>query len=152
MTGICISDNYLGVHAMLSGEPYSDTATALEDSVLCVIPKEQIDDLLNHYPDVAREFIKLLATDIREKEEQLLQLAYHSVRKRMAEAIIKLYKTNNAASEGFKVSREDLAAMAGMATETVSRTLSDFRDEGLIDKKGSNISVINIQKLEKMKN
>jgi len=39
-----------------------------------------------------------------------------------------------------------------MATETVSRTLSDFRDEGLIDKKGSNISVINIQKLEKMKN
>lgn len=152
MTGIYSVDNYLGVHAMLSGEAYSDTATALEDSTLCLIPKEQIDDMLNQYPDVAREFIKLLATDIREKEEQLLQLAYHSVRKRMAEAIVKLHKNHGINDEGFKISREDLAAMAGMATETVSRTLSDFKDEGLIDKKGSSISVLNLQKLEKMKN
>ncbi|MGN6179508.1 MAG: response regulator [Mucilaginibacter sp.] len=152
MTGIYTNDNYIGVQAMLSNEPYSDTATALEDSTLCLIPKEQIDELLNLYPDVAREFIKLLATDIREKEDQLLQLAYHSVRKRMAEAIVKLYKNHDADSDSFKISREDLAAMAGMATETVSRTLSDFKDEGLIDKKGSNISVLNLSKLEKMKN
>jgi len=152
MTGIYAADNYLGVQAMLSNESYSDTATALEDSVLCLIPKEQIDELLSLYPDVSREFIKLLATDIREKEEQLLQLAYHSVRKRMAEAIVKLYKNHGDDSESFKISREDLAAMAGMATETVSRTLSDFKDEGLIDKKGSNISVLNLSKLEKMKN
>jgi len=152
MTGIYTADHYLGVHAMLSNAPYSDTATALEDSVLCLIPKEQIDELLNLYPDVAREFIKLLATDIREKEEQLLQLAYHSVRKRMAEAIVKLSKSGGTDSDSFKISREDLAAMAGMATETVSRTLSDFKDEGLIDKKGSNISVLNLSKLEKMRN
>jgi len=151
MTGIYGNDNYLGVHAMLSNEPYSDTATALEDSTLCIIQKERVDEMLNLYPDVARAFIKLLATDIREKEEQLLQLAYHSVRKRMAEAIVKLYD-NNADHESIKISREDLAAMAGMATETVSRTLSDFKEEGLIDKKGSSIFVLNISRLEKMKN
>jgi len=151
MTGIFTPDQYLGVQAMLAGEPYSDTATALEDSSLCIIPKEQLDELLNLYPDVARQFIKLLATDIREKEEQLLQLAYHSVRKRMAEAIVKLVNGDKEANS-FKISREDLAAMAGMATETVSRTLSDFKDEGLIDKKGSMISVLNLQKLERMKN
>ena len=152
MTGIYTGDHYLGVHAMLANEPYTDTATALEDSTLCLIPKEQLDELINQYPDVAREFIKLLAEDIREKEEQLLQLAYHSVRKRMAEAIVKLAKSPGNPTEGFKVSREDLAAMAGMATETVSRTLSDFKDENLIDKKGSTIVVLNLQKLEKMKN
>ncbi len=151
MTGIFTNEQYLGVQAMLSSEPYSDTATALEDSSLCIIPKEQLDELLNMYPEVARQFIKLLATDIREKEEQLLQLAYHSVRKRMAEAIVKLAKGDKDASS-FKISREDLAAMAGMATETVSRTLSDFKDEGLIDKKGSMISILNLQKLERMKN
>lgn len=152
MTGMYTGDHYLGVHALLSNAPYSDTATALTDTTLCIIPKEQFDEMLNQYPDVAREFIRLLADDIREKEEQLLQLAYHSVRKRLAEAVVKLYKAHGADNDSFKMSREDLAAMAGMATETVSRTLSDFKEEGLIDKKGSNIAVLNLQKLEKMKN
>jgi CRP-like cAMP-binding protein len=152
MTGIYGAEEYLGIHAMLSNEPYSDTATALEDSTLCLIPKDQLENLLNHYPDVAREFIKVLAKDIREKEDQLMQLAYHSVRKRMAEALVKLHQQQSNQTEGFKITREDLAAMAGMATETVSRTLSDFKDEGLIEKKGSLITILNAQKLAKMKN
>ncbi|MES2810349.1 MAG: response regulator [Bacteroidota bacterium] len=90
MTGIYRADTYLGIQAMLANEDYTDTATALEDSVLCLIPKDLLEQLLNMYPIVAREFIVLLANDIREKEEQLLQLAYHSVRKRMAEAMVRL--------------------------------------------------------------
>jgi len=152
MTGMYAKDDYIGIHSLLSNEPFSDTATAVEETVLCLIPKEQLDELLNHHPEVAREFIKLLANDIREKEEQLLQLAYHSVRKRMAETIIRLSKQNAVSKEGIKISRDDLAAMAGMATETVSRTLSDFKDEGLIEKKGSNIVILNLDKLAKMKN
>lgn len=152
MTGIYTSDEYLGIHSLLSNETYSETATALEDSLLCLIPKDQLDELLNLYPEVGREFIRLLANNIRDKEEQLLQLAYHSVRKRMAEAMLRLHKQNPEPAESFKISREDLAAMAGMATETVSRTLSDFKDEGLIDKKGSVISILDIARLSKMKN
>ncbi len=152
MTGIFGADTYLGVHAMLANEDYTDTATALEDSTLCLIPKDQLEQLLNMYPVVAREFIKLLSNDIREKEEQLLQLAYHSVRKRMAEAMVRLARQQNTENQTFKISREDLAAMAGMATETVSRTLSDFKDEGLLDKKGSAITILDINKLTKMKN
>jgi CRP-like cAMP-binding protein len=134
---------------MLSNEEYADTATALEDSLLCLIPKEQLEQLLNLYPEIAREFIKLLANDIREKEEQLLQMAYHSVRKKMAEALLRLQRQDG---PEFKIAREDLAAMAAMATETVSRTLSDFKEEGLIDKKGSTITILDLTKLTKMKN
>jgi CRP-like cAMP-binding protein/CheY-like chemotaxis protein len=149
MTAIHSAEEYLGVNAMLSNEPYSDTATAMEDSLLCLIPKDQLDNLLNLYPDVAREFIKLLSNHIRDREEQLLQLAYNSVRKRMADTLIRLYKQQGG---DFKVSREDLAAMAGVATETVSRTLTDFKDENLIDKKGSQITVLSPERLGKMKN
>jgi CRP-like cAMP-binding protein/CheY-like chemotaxis protein len=152
MTGIYADDEYLGINALLTNSHYSDTATALEDSTLCLIPKDQLEQLLNMYPEVAREFIKLLANDIREKEEQLLQLAYHSVRKRMAEALIRLHRQQTIGVEGFKITREDLAAMAGMATETVSRTLSDFKDEGLIEKKGSMITILDPDRLAKMKN
>jgi CRP-like cAMP-binding protein len=152
MTGIYSGEDYLGIQAMLSNEPYSDTATALEDSLLCLIPKDQLDQLLNMYPEIAREFIKLLANDIREKEDQLLQMAYHSVRKKMAEALLRLYRQQANEEITFKVAREDLAAMAGMATETVSRTLSDFKEEGLIEKTGSNITLIDLPRLTKMKN
>jgi CRP-like cAMP-binding protein len=152
MTGIYTDDNYLGVHSMLSNEPYSDTATALEDSLICLIPKDLIDPLINLYPEISKEFIRLLANDIRDKEEQLLQLAYNSVRKRMAEAILRLHRQQPANEENFKISREDLAAMACMATETVSRTLSDFKEEGLIDKKGSTITILDVGRLSKMKN
>ena len=151
MTGIYNADDYLGINAMLANEPYADTATALEDSQLCLIPKEQLDILISQYPDIAREFIRILANDIRDKEEQLLQLAYNSVRKRMAGSLIRLYKQSNN-SDGIKISREDLAALAGMASETVSRTLSDFKDEGLIEKKGSLITIIDEIRLAKMKN
>jgi CRP-like cAMP-binding protein len=151
MTGIYSADDYLGVNAMLANEPYVDTATALEDSQLCLIPKEQLDELINQYPDVAREFISILANDVRDKEEQLLHLAYNSVRKRMAESLLRLNKQSGPPG-GFKISREDLAAMTGMATETVSRTLTDFKDEGLIEKKGSLITLIDEKRIEKMKN
>jgi len=152
MTGMYGADDYLGINAMLSNEEYADTATALEDCMLCLIPKEQLEQLLNLYPEVGREFIKLLANDIREKEEQLLQMAYHSVRKKMADALLRLYRQPNSADDSIKISREDLAAMAAMATETVSRTLSDFKEEGLIEKKGSIITILDLARLTKMKN
>ncbi|MDB5139080.1 MAG: anr 2 [Mucilaginibacter sp.] len=152
MTGIYTADDYLGINAMLSNEDYADTATALEDCMLCLIPKEQLEQLLNLYPEVGREFIKLLANDVREKEEQLLQMAYHSVRKKMADALLRLRRQPGSAEDSFKISREDLAAMAAMATETVSRTLSDFKEEGLIEKKGSIITILDLVRLTKMKN
>ena len=152
MTGIYLADDYLGINVVLANEPYADTATALEDSLLCLIPKNQLDELINLYPDVAKEFIKLLSRNIKEKEEQLLQMAYHSVRKKMAETIVRLFQKNTDPTSSLKVSREDLAALAGMASETVSRTLTDFKDEGLIERRGSTITLLDIGRLTKMKN
>lgn len=155
VTGMYGPDEYLGIQAMLSGDYYNETAEAVDDTTICLLPKDIVKQLLDNYTDVGQKFIKLLSSNLIEKEEQLLQLAYHSVRKRMAEILIRLAKQQNA-SESLKaqirISREDLASMAGMATETVSRTLSDFKDEGIIEKKGSVIDIIDFPKLHKMKN
>jgi CRP-like cAMP-binding protein/CheY-like chemotaxis protein len=155
VTGMYGTDDYLGVQAMLSGDHYNETAEAVDDTTICLLPKDIVKQLLDNYTDIGQKFIKLVSSNLIEKEEQLLQLAYHSVRKRMAEILIRLAKQQNA-SESLKaqirISREDLASMAGMATETVSRTLSDFKDEGIIEKKGSLIDIIDFSKLHKMKN
>jgi CRP-like cAMP-binding protein len=152
MTGMYVTEDYLGINAILSNEAYSDTATAIEESTLCLIPRDMLEQLLNKDPEVGRSFIKLLAKDIREKEVQLLQLAYNSVRKKLAEVLLRLFRNQPTEDSGFRISREDLAAMAGMATETVSRTLSDFKEEGLIEKTAGLITIRNQMRLAKMKN
>jgi len=152
ITGFYKADDYLGINSSLAGEAYIDTAVAIESSALCLIPSAMLNQLINEYPEVGRSFIKLLSNDIREKEEQLIQLAYSSVRKKMADVILRLHYQQLPKDSSFKVSREDLASMAGMATETVSRTLSDFMDESLIAKEGPIITVLDLQRLTRMKN
>ncbi|MDT3401471.1 response regulator [Mucilaginibacter terrae] len=150
-TGLYKTDDFLGINALLLNEPFTETAEAIEDSAVCMLGKDAILDILNRYPDVNQKFFKILANDIREKENQLMELAYHSVRKRMAQTLLRLSK-QSATPANFKISRDELASLAGIATETVSRTLTDFKDEGLIEKKGSNIEIIDITRLGKMKN
>lgn len=152
MTGIYVQGDYLGINAALSNSCYADTATALEDSSVCLIPIDQMETILNLYPEVARKFIHLLSRDNRAKEEQLLELAYHSVRKKMAGTLLRLYEQAKVNDNLINITREDLAAMACMATETVSRTLSDFKDELLIDRNGTKITLLNHDGLAKMKN
>lgn len=151
LTGMYRADDYLGIHALLLDESYTDTAEAIEDSAVCLLPRDVTLNLLNKYPDVGQQFIRILANNVREKEEQLIELAYNSVRKRLAQVLIRLSK-QSADPAQFKVSRDELAAMAGMATETVSRTLTDFKEEGSIEKKGSQITILDMNRLVKMKN
>ncbi|MDA9555453.1 response regulator [Pelobium sp.] len=150
LTGIYHEDEYFGIHDALVSRVHTESAAAIEDSSICILHKDQVDEILNKYPAIAMQFIHLLSVSLKEKEEQLMQMAYHSVRKRLAETLIRIKEINN--SHIFKISRDDLAAMAGMATETVSRTLSDFKEEKLIEKKGSEINLSDEKRLMNMKN
>lgn len=152
MTGLYRAEDFLGINIILSNSPHDDTATALEDSYLCFFPKAQFDELLRLYPDVAGKFLKILSNEIRNKDAYLLQLAYQSVRKRIAEAILRLIRKENDATDCINISRDDLAALSGTASETVSRTLTEFKNEGLIEKKGSFMKILNHKKISTMRN
>lgn len=153
MVGIYTDDEYFGIPSLLLNEPHAETAEAMEDTTICMLPKELMEDLLSKYPDIGRQFIKILSNNLLDREQQLLQLAYFSVRKRLAEVLIRLYKQEQSEDTlNLKVSRDNLAALAGMATETVSRILSDFKSENIIERKGSVIQILNLQMLQEMKN
>jgi CRP-like cAMP-binding protein len=80
-------------------------------------------------------------------------IAYQSVRKRVAESLLKIFIfEDEVQGNSIKITRDDLAAMSGTAPETVSRTLTEFRNEGLIEKKGSYIVVLDYNKISRMKN
>jgi CRP/FNR family transcriptional regulator, cyclic AMP receptor protein len=147
--------DFLGYIALLEGAVYKDTAEALEETELAVIPKEDFEELINNNKEVAQKFIKLLAKNISAKENQLLGLAYNSLRKKVAEALILLQNKYQPAKEekfAIDISRESLATIAGTATESLIRTLSDFRSEKLIDIKEGSITIVNQKKLEHLLN
>jgi len=147
--------DFLGYAALIENEPYKESAEAFEDCELSIISKEDFDLLLNNNMEVATKFIKLLAKNISEKEQQLLSMAYNSLRKRVADALLILQeKYKNAEQDKFSIhiSREDLANIAGTATESLIRTLSDFKNEKLIEIKNGNIVIENEKKLRSMIN
>ncbi|MDP1728341.1 MAG: response regulator [Bacteroidota bacterium] len=154
VTGLYKEGDFIGYTALLEDLPYTDAAIAMEDTEAVIIPKNEFFSLLYSNRDVAAKFIKMLSGNVSEMENRLVRLAYNSVRKRVAEALIMLQERYSKEGENLSmaVSREDLAGLVGTATETVTRTLSDFKDEGIIAIKGSNIAILNQEKLIKMKN
>jgi CRP-like cAMP-binding protein len=91
----------------------------------------------------------MLCKKVDEKESQLLNLAYNSVRQRTAESLLKLHEMRKE-EEFMRISREDLSKMVGTASESVIRVLSDFREEKLIEIESGKIKVSNPAKLEKV--
>lgn len=153
-TGMLGPGEFFGYDSVLLNKPCTDNAETLEYTELNLLSREDFHSLLFKNPGISKKFIELLSGNVREKQEQLLKLAYNSVRKRVADALLNLaekFGERGSDTSTIKVSRDDLAAMVGTANETVSRTLSDFKDEKLIEKEASTIKILSLQKLSKIK-
>lgn len=147
--------DFFGYLPLLEETDHTSSAEALEDCEITIFPKEDFFTLLEQSPAVMQQFIKLLSGNIAEKQDELIKLAYSSVRKRTAEALVKLkerYQEKSDKDFSMAIAREDLAKMVGTATESLIRTLSDFREEGLIKIDGSTISILQAEKLARMRN
>ena len=155
ITALHKEGDFIGFSSLLEDQPFNNSAMILEDSEIVVISKDDFFKLLYNNREIAGKFIKILADNVKENEERLLKLAYNSVRKRVAEALLMLQKRYMKEGEtkfSMAISRDDLAGIVGTSTETVIRTLSDFKDEKLIAIQGSNISIIDSLKLDVMRN
>ncbi|MFZ7117051.1 MAG: Crp/Fnr family transcriptional regulator [Bacteroidota bacterium] len=134
---------------------YVESAQTLEDTEVVFIPKEDFLNLLFSNREIAKRFLLILNQKFNEQQDYLIELAYSSVRKRVAEALILLsdkYKANRDERFSMSISREDLANIVGTATESLIRTLSDFKEEKLIEVKDGKIVLINENKLKELKN
>lgn len=151
VVGLYNTGDFLGYVTLLEGAKYNETAEAIEDTEVAMIPKKDFEDLINSNQEVAKKFINLLAKNLVEKEQQLLGIAYNTLRKKVAGALMSLekkYHTNRNEPFLINITREELASIAGTATESLIRTLSDFKSESLIDIKDGKIVVTNDKKLE----
>jgi DNA-binding response OmpR family regulator len=140
--------DFLGYVDLIKESRHTESAAALEEAEVSLIPKEDFIALLYANRDVSSQLIKMLANNIAEKEEQLLHLAYNSVRKRVADAVLLLAEKTD--SGDINILRDDLARIVGTAKESVIRMLTEFKEDGYIDIKDGIIVVKNRDKLRNM--
>ncbi|HEY0975896.1 MAG TPA: response regulator [Flavobacteriales bacterium] len=153
VTGLHAPGDLIGFMSVLEGGRTHENAEALEETELSLIPREDMLALLHRDRDVSLRFIKMLAKDVKEMETRLLELAYAGVRQRVAQALVRLrdrYAGAGSDQLGIRISREDIAAIVGTATESLIRALSDLRDEGIIGTHGREIRVLDAARLEKL--
>ncbi|MGF1559668.1 MAG: response regulator [Flavobacteriaceae bacterium] len=149
ITAIHRADDFLGFTSFLNNQPYQESATAMEDVELAGIAKEDLKSILKQNHTVSMELMELLTNNISEIKGQLLQMAYSSVRKKTAQTLLQFAEIlNKKTEEPIKISRSDLASVAGIATESLIRTLSVFKKEGLIDIEGRNIRIVQLKALQ----
>ena len=149
ITNLYKKNDFFGFEDILEGTDYTESAVALQDSEIVVIPKQDFLTLLYSHKDVSAAFISLLCKKVVDKEKQLVNLAYSSVRQRTAEALLKTSQLKEA-KENISISRDDLAKIVGTASESVIRVLSEFKEEGLIEIEGGKIKILQPARLEKV--
>jgi CRP/FNR family transcriptional regulator, polysaccharide utilization system transcription regulator len=143
----------LGYRALLVGETYSASASALEDSRICFIRKETVFEIFKSNNSFSFSLLKLLSRDLEDVESKMVKLAQKPVRDRLAEALLILketYGTDKSENINISLSREDFANIVGTATETVIRLLAEFKKENLIAAKGKKIRIVNFEELVKI--
>lgn len=145
---IFMDGDFVGYNDLIRDSKYAEGASALEDTDISLIPREDFVALLHANRDVASQLIKMLANNVTEKEEQLLNLAYHSVRKRVANAILLLSEKEGDAE--INILRDDLARIVGTAKESVIRMLTEFKEDGYIEINDGAIVLKNKHKLENL--
>lgn len=154
ITHLYSTGQFFGHLSLLQAEPYEDSAVAMEECKVKLIPEKDFRMLLFNDKDFSTLFIRMIANEAVEVEQHLLDLAYGSVRKKVANALLTASKehaeSNSETTDELHVSRDDLSKLAGVAKETLIRTLSDFKSEELISVNGNDISILDRPALEQM--
>jgi len=147
-TALHKEDDLFGYTSFTQNIPYQETATVLKDTEMVGVSKSELKEVLNNNHKLTLELIQLLTDDLKDVKDQLLQMAYGTVHEKTASTIIKFAeKLNRKPDEPIRISRNDLASVAGIATETLIRTMSNFKKQGLIEMDGRNIKILDLQKL-----
>lgn len=148
-TALHKEDDLFGYTSFTENTTYQETATAIQKTELVSLSNHILKGILNTNHQVTMELIGLLTEDLKGTKDQLLQMAYSSVHKKTATTILKFAeKLNKKPEEPIRISRNDLASVAGIATETLIRTMSSFKKEGILEIEGRNIRILDIEKLK----
>jgi len=140
----------LGQRSMISEEPANLSAVALEDMMVCFIPKSEIMMFFNQNSKFSMSLTRSLCSDLRDADDLMVNMAQKSVKQRLAHTLLYLSDTFGTVGDGslkLQLSRDEMASIIGTATESCIRLLSDLNKSGLIALDGKKITLMDHQAL-----
>jgi CRP-like cAMP-binding protein/CheY-like chemotaxis protein len=149
ITEIFSNKSFFGFTSILEHKPYIENAEAIKPTSLIRIKKKELLQMIKVNPQLGLNFIDLLSHDLAHIKDHLMHVAYDSVRKKTADAILELI--DKSSGDAIEISRSDLASFLGVAKETLTRTLTDFKEEKLIHTYKNQIKVLNRDKLHRIR-
>lgn len=136
VTGFHTAGDFLGQVSLFNTKgTYIETASVTENAEVYAISKDDFIGFLFKNKGVSNQFINMVSNNLINAQEQLLNMAFGSVRQRLAKTLLDLSSKEdliNNLNSGISIPREDLAGIIGTAPETAIRMLTEFKDQGLI--------------------
>ena len=139
---------FMGELALFSPATLTDNAVALEEASLCLIEGTLIKDLMQKHPLIAFKVIEELSKRLESAENLIRDINLHPVEQRLAEALLRMVQEQEKGAGGgdsaivLPMTKGALASQLGMTQETLSRKLSSFQEQGLIELQGARKIVI----------
>jgi CRP-like cAMP-binding protein len=143
----------LGQRSLISEESTNLSAVAVEDMQVCFIPKQEILQFFNENNQFSLNMMKSVCVDLKDADDNMVNLAQKTVKQRLAETLLKLETDFGIHEDGslkIQLSREEIAGMIGTATESCIRLLSEFNKEGWVSLHGKKITLSNKRELQRI--
>ena len=142
-----------GEMSLLDGMPRSANVTAMEDTELYMIKREDFLELLNNHPDVSIALLEEITHRLREAGMRIKSLSLNDAEGKVAMVLLQIAdekgKIKNGIVEIEKLPFQHvLANMAGTSRETISRTLHSFAKKGLVELEGSKLRIIKYEQFK----
>ena len=146
-----------GYRAVLSNEPSSATAEALEDSEICFVDRDEFLKLLKQHPETAYRVMSRLASDLGKAQDHEIQLVHKSVKERFAELLLALSHRFGKESDAglvldISLTRQEIADLIGTTLESAIRTMSDFRKKEIISVDKRAITLVDLEQIKEIAN
>ncbi len=145
---------FFGELALLDGEPRSSDAVIMEDSQLLLLERSEFIKFMEEHPSVAHRVIEVLSRRLRNNNELVQDAAFFDVAARLARVILRLADSvGHRDADGITISKRltqtDLAGMIGTTRESVNKWLTFYERQGMVDRRGGLIRVLNADGLRK---
>lgn len=140
---------FVGELTLFSAMPLTENAEVMEKTSLCLIEGVKLKELMGKYPTITFKVMEVLSQRLETAENLIEDINLHSVETRLAQGLLKMKDSNNEVI--LNMTKGDLASQLGMSQETLSRKLSLFEDQGLIEQIGNKRIVLrDIDELEEI--
>ena len=141
-----------GYMNLFQNTTWNDSAVAIEDSVVCILEKQSLINILKHNSDFSFKLLKLIAEEHQFAQNRIISLTQKHVRGRLVETLLMLSEIYGFEQDGKTInaslSRDDIAHHSNMTTSNAIRTLSNLASEGKIELKRRKIRLLDVPALE----